>query len=327
MPTTTTIPNQFGDDLWNLLPIALKQNEDELPKEQRELWKLMQVVGKQLENYKVNVRQVLINEYFAQIATLEGLKLIGANRKLPLMEGETTEEYRLRLITAWNFWNSGGTVGGLETVGSALGFTGITIDERVDTVDDFDVRLGVPETVTVTSDAVQNLFDIATFSMRPSTEHLRTIILTQTVNISIPAASVDPAYVTSSTVGDEADPSPMLADEAAGSPFLADEAAPGTRLDITLLTKFALGTGTPPSMLALGSQWVMKDVTSSKYEGDVSVFECRVLPTDGAPSGNLVTEMGLATAASSIQVTSSLTNPLPKLTTTSIYYTFKITLT
>lgn len=121
----------FKRYLWELLPRPYKVFEG--AGEQRdppEIKKWVEGVGTELDSTQELVYR-LRRLWSVLAAPSEILDVIGYDRSLPRWDDEPDEEYRLRLLAAFDWFAMGGTVPGLKKILHRLGFPDVRIAERI----------------------------------------------------------------------------------------------------------------------------------------------------------------------------------------------------
>lgn len=113
----------LGKYLWWLLPYTLKKKQPG----NSLLFKLLDIFGEELDEVKaetLNMRREML------IATATGKQLDdhGLQRDLERIPGETDEEYRTRLISAYLVKKRGGTIPGMVEASALLGLE-VEVDE------------------------------------------------------------------------------------------------------------------------------------------------------------------------------------------------------
>lgn len=88
--------------------------------ERGRLW--MQSHGDALDAVAEMVKAAVLAKFILK-APEDALTYIGVERGMPKYASETTEEYRFRLVGAWEYWQWGGTKKGVQDVLVLLGYT------------------------------------------------------------------------------------------------------------------------------------------------------------------------------------------------------------
>jgi len=108
--------------LWSLAPSHMKEGNDT----ERDSYKLFSIWAKNTEVFKGYAYEVRKNR-FPQWAKEEALNLLGKERGIEPIKGESLEDYRTRVVNALDWWKLAGTVKGIKTVFKLLGFEDVNI--------------------------------------------------------------------------------------------------------------------------------------------------------------------------------------------------------
>jgi len=110
--------------LWSIAPSHMKEGNK--PDPERDSYKLLSIWAKNTEAFKETAYAVRRNR-FPQWANENALNLLGKERGIEPLKGESLEDYRARVINALDWWKFAGTVKGFKTVFKLLGFEDVTI--------------------------------------------------------------------------------------------------------------------------------------------------------------------------------------------------------
>lgn len=108
----------FADYFWNLATRAFKRL---LKKEDSDAWVWFQGIGPAYDDAKGVIFSIR-EQALVATATGDGLDKLGKDRKMPRLAGETDDDYRKRLLAAYDIYREGGTEPGLLRVLSILGY-------------------------------------------------------------------------------------------------------------------------------------------------------------------------------------------------------------
>ena len=311
------------DDLWELTPSFMKKGLDIKPKEERIYYIRCQVFGEMLDDLR-DALLLGIKQWFPTTCTdFDILKILARNRGLFVYEDETFAELKLRLFGVVPFWRNGGTLAGTKKAIQALGFTDVSVDERVTTQSDYDVIVTVPQTTIVSEANALNLVTLMN-QMKVAYNLPRDIIFAQTIQVSIQASSIAAGFKQGTQSINDTNSYNLTMNGTANNWTISETTL--TKLKLSAFKRFAVGEGTPASQTALGSSWLTGDIVDQYYEGLVAVFVFSLTQADGEPTSKAITEIGFGDVHYNLQVTLSSTS-MAKLTTTRTNYIVKITLT
>lgn len=114
--------SEFSNYLWELLSKPFKKKKD------TDVQKWVQVCGEILDEVKqciFNVRK----QWSVFTATGEALDAIGYGRRISRYPGEDDEQYRRRILLAFNLYSQGGTLPGMLSALSLIGYPNASIIE------------------------------------------------------------------------------------------------------------------------------------------------------------------------------------------------------
>jgi hypothetical protein len=113
----------FAEYFWRLATRVFNRVID---REKSDIWKFFKAIGQAYDEVRAKIYSIREK---ALVATAKGpaLDLCGEDRKLPRYAGETDDDYRWRLMSAYDIYREGGSEDGMMRLLTALGYTEIEI--------------------------------------------------------------------------------------------------------------------------------------------------------------------------------------------------------
>ncbi len=115
--------------LWSLCHRVFKLIENA----QSDIYKLMTALANHFEKVRQDIYFTRA-QYFISKCSADALIKHGEDIRFPKFDSETIEQYRARLLAAYETFKMGGTIPGMIKAFEAMGYPGIEIEEHFKTV-------------------------------------------------------------------------------------------------------------------------------------------------------------------------------------------------
>ena len=139
----------FLEYLWSLCPRPLKRLKTLT---ESDGYKLMTVLANAFEKVRVDVYFVR-KQFLIKTCDETTLMSYGQALNIPKFDSETVEQYRDRLLGAWDYFRLGGTIPGMLAALEAMGYQQVTILEHY--------TIATPETLSTEWATFSVLIDLA----------------------------------------------------------------------------------------------------------------------------------------------------------------------
>lgn len=96
------------------------------PHKDSDIDQLSQALGLEFEHAQENIF-LLRDQALILTASGSGLDICGKDRKMPRLQGESDDAYRLRLLKAYSYYRSVGTFGSIKKALAGLGYSNVEI--------------------------------------------------------------------------------------------------------------------------------------------------------------------------------------------------------